>query len=215
MSDDDSSYLPLILSDWVVDLPAIFWKRLPVLKGKERLREERERVSLNTLKHLQLVHTSGCFHKVVPGYGREGMCTLTVFQTPPNCSVPPSCMQTGGFSSPVEKQELILKGVCKRINRSKDRKRKRLRANEEWKKTDVPFALQTISSPWVLSPCLWTAIDSSLLMAPRFTSSTNGGSFPKHKNNVINQIKHLCSLRSEKTLLYQSTEPETVFYSIL
>lgn len=56
VTGDDSLYLSLVLSDWVVDLPAIFWKRLSVFKGKERLREERECVSLNTLKHLQLVH---------------------------------------------------------------------------------------------------------------------------------------------------------------
>lgn len=114
VTGDDSPYLSLVLSDWVVDLPAIFWKCLSVFKGKERLREERECVSLNTLKHLQLVHYSvqhiltqvshvGVFKKIIPGCGREGTHTLTVFQTPPNCSVPPSCMQTGGFSGPVKR----------------------------------------------------------------------------------------------------------------
>ncbi len=126
------------------------------------------------------------------------MCTLTVFQ---HLQIALSLLlvcKPGGFSSPVEKQELIFKGVCKRINRSKDRKMKRLRANEEWKKTDVPFALQTISSPWVLSPWLWTAIDSSLLMAPKIHI--------QHKRRILSQTqkqryqptKHLCSLRSER-----------------
>lgn len=55
VNGDDCSYLSLVLSDWVVDFPAIFWKLLSVFKGKERLREEKECVSLNTLKHRQLV----------------------------------------------------------------------------------------------------------------------------------------------------------------
>lgn len=45
----------------------------------------------------------GCFQEVVPGCGREGTHTLTLFQTPPNRSVPPSCTQTGGFSGPVNR----------------------------------------------------------------------------------------------------------------
>lgn len=60
VSGDDSSYLSLVLSDWVVDLPAIFRKLLSVFKGKERLREEKECALLNTLKHHQLVRYGVC-----------------------------------------------------------------------------------------------------------------------------------------------------------